>query len=233
MFSAAIAANLYRLALLYVVARLGCSAQRAVRFLLFVFELELAEVQGNLVERKHVGVARASCLVGRNQAFGESPLQVLLLLLARLAANQDRRLDVVAGGASHEQLWAGLVDFHDEMEVLHRYLAGSSASPESHGAGLRRAEGPGFQVDLVLVFVIRAFSLNAFDLQEIISYCHAACSPFSLRDFDNPKKLPRITSWPTEAIPPPAAGKRSAHRAGSVASETPRRDKRRACRAPH
>src|SRR4051794_14509347 len=82
-----------------VVAGLDGAAEGAVGLLLLVLLLDLGEVHADLVGGDDVAVAGAAGLVAADQAVGHRHLEELHLLLAGLAADQHRLLEVLAGGA--------------------------------------------------------------------------------------------------------------------------------------
>src|SRR5262249_28905997 len=114
-------------------------------------------------------VGRPAGLEAGDQHVAELDLEVLLLLLTRLAADQGRFLDVLAGGAREHQLRAGLVALHDEVEVLHVHLAGAVAAAAVPGAGLGSAPRPALQVDGALVLAVVRLAVDPRQLQEIVN----------------------------------------------------------------
>src|SRR5258708_25307831 len=233
--------------LLQTITRLVTSAQRAIRFLLLVFHLDLREVYRDGLQGHGVSASISVGREARYQTVGEGHLQVVLLILAGLTRRQGRVLDVFAVGALQEQLRTSLAHVHHEVEVVHLDLASAAAAAERKRAGLLLAEGKRQDLDLVLVFGVIAFSFNAVYLQEIIYHRHTVLLSLSLFASNTPKtghswKSPAqpsrgplcpplatcgaasFTSAPKPAAPPPSAGIPTVHPIGSGAAETPWRD---------
>src|SRR5512146_2513017 len=161
-----------RLLRLDVVALLDRAPKRAVRFLFLIFELRFREIERDLIQGNHVGRARPTRLVVRDEQVRERPLQIFLLLFAGFAAGENGALDVIAAGTSEEQLRTGLVHLHDKTEVMEGDLTGAHAAAGRGRAALLFAPAPGLDLNLAFVLGIRALAFYAINLQKIVNDRH-------------------------------------------------------------
>src|SRR5262249_32622019 len=125
----------------------------------------------------HVAVPAAAGLVRTDKQVAHDDLEELLLLRARLTADQRALLEVLAARTGEHQLRAGLAVLHHEVEVLHVDLARATTTTGREGAALRGAPAPRLQVNPALLGLVRRLAVDAFDLQEIVYVRHG---PYSL-----------------------------------------------------
>src|SRR2546423_889328 len=100
--------------------------------------------------------------------------------MTRFSSGQYCLGNLLTVGAVKHKLGAGLAGYHVKTEVPHGYLAAFFA-PDC--AALGSPPGERNDVDLVLMFIVHRFPVDAVKLQEIISCCHtvakyAPCSSY-------------------------------------------------------
>src|SRR5439155_16946353 len=158
------------LVLLQIKPRVDGLPDSAVRLLRRERVLDLREVERELIGRD---VATAAALVRAHEHVGERDLVELdpWPFTASLAQAEGADLDVLAGDALEEQLRRGFADLVCEVEVLELRLPRAAAPAEREGPGLRDPPTEGLDLDLVLVFRVLRFALDAIELQERIN-CH-------------------------------------------------------------
>src|SRR5215211_8285365 len=165
--------HLQLLVLLDVPARLDRAAQRPIRLLLLVLDLDLREVQRYRIDRSHVAGLRACGLVGGDEDVREREGEEVRLGLARAAAGAKHRvLEVLARGTGEHEVRARLREAGSEVEVLYLDPAGTSAAAAAVRYRVRLAPRPGLDIDLVLVLRVGALAGDPVDLEEVVD-CHA------------------------------------------------------------
>src|SRR5262249_19984355 len=105
----------------------------------------------------------------------QGDLEVLLLPAARLAGGQHRLAEVLAGGAGHHQLRAGLARLRREANVVKHGLAGAAAPGAGHRALLGFAPAKRVDVDRALVRGVVRLARDPVEFQEVILRGH--CLP--------------------------------------------------------
>jgi hypothetical protein len=78
---------------------------------------------------------------------------------------------MLTGRAGFEQFRTGLLSRDSEMEILHTDFATTTTTHCAETTGLGCAKRELTDLDLVFIFAVFGFALDAIDLQEII-YCH-------------------------------------------------------------
>src|SRR5262245_60789596 len=145
--------------------------EAAVVLLRLVLELDLAEVERELVRWQMVRTIRTAGLIRAHDQILERDHVVVLLVLALLANEQLRLLDVLAIRAGHQQQRARFVDLAREVAVLVVNLAGAGAAAVGSRTVVGSTPGVAFDLDRVRVLTVLGLTLDTFDFKQMIG-CH-------------------------------------------------------------
>ena len=119
-------------------------SNRSVRFLLRILVCDFRKIEGNGFHRERTAAVASTGVETRNNEILERNFIVCIRcsVAARFAAAQNCLRNVIAFAAGEEQLNARFAVLDDEVEILHRNLAGSGSGSETRRTGVARVSIP-------------------------------------------------------------------------------------------